>query len=510
MKKKMMAKIGALALASMLAVPAFASCKDGSSLANTSIGNADAEYALNIYVYEAGYGKGWIEKAAEEFCKKYPNYQVHITSDKGMFEKVRTELDADKCEADIALMSDVDYSMLASGGHLADLTDIMNSELPESDDLLKDVIPEAHVAYRQLGVGENAKWYGIPWQDNCANGIIYNKGFFEEHHLEIPETMDEYFQLCNAIIDLNTGMYPLVYCGADDYMMNIPNQWLSEYYGYEYMTGTFHKYDNWKYYEDTETGRQKAYDTLAKMLKGEYKGTPYAKPGSEALSADVAQTEFASYTPTAAMYICGPWFPTEEADFLDVLGDDFDYGYFGIPHINANKQDAFGKDSSNVRYSLPSNALVIPQTSQNKAGAKLFLLELYSNYSLSAFVEENNGISRPMTYTPEVSFDTTTKKGKFAQQVYDYFKGTAENPTQLVYEISTAKMASRLAPCNFGDISENIVTNIKNAASYSVAKSKVSGAADRETDWVKTHWDDNATHPTDPNVKGYWNALYLR
>lgn len=507
MKKKMTVKISALALASMLVIPTFASCSDdGSGLANSSVGNADAEYALNVYVYEAGYGKGWVEKAAEEFCKKYPNYQVHITSEQGMFEKLKTELDADQCKADVALISDTDYSWMASNDHLADLTDLMEAELPESDMKLKDVIPEAHVNYRRLGVGEAAKWYGIPWQDNCANGIIYNKTFFDAHDLEIPETMDEYFSLCNQIIDLNTDLYPLIYCGQDDYALNIPNQWLVEYYGYEYMTNTFHKYDNWEHYKDTQVGRQKAYDTLARMLSGtrdgKDTGKPYVRPGSATMGASTAQSYFASYAPEAAMYLCGPWFPTEEAEMLEMLGDDFEYGFFGIPHINADKKDAFGNDSSNVRYSLASNSLVVPKTSNNKAGAKLFLAELYSNYSLSVFVEENNGISRPMTITPDVSgIDTSTNKGAFAKQVYDYYKGSVENPTQMVYEISTAKMAGRLSPCNFGNEEENIVSSIKNATSYSVAKSGVSGAAARETEWVKGHWDFETNN---------WNALYLR
>ena len=502
MKKKMMAKIGALALASMLTVPMLAGCgDDGSGLANTTVGNADAEYALNVYVYEAGYGKGWVEKAAEAFCEKYPNYQVHITSEQGMFEKVKTELDADQCKADVVLLSDTDYSWMASNNHLADLTDLMNSPLPESDMLVKDVIPEAHVNYRRLGTGDTAKWYGIPWQDTCANGIVYNKKFFLENKLEIPETMDEYFTLCNQIIDLNKGIVPLVYAGADDYVLNIPNQWLTEYYGYEYMTETFHKYDHWKHYEDTQTGRQKAYDTLAKMLKGEHNGKAYALSGSATMSAAVAQQAFANFTPQAAMYICGPWFPTEEEDILKDLGEDFDYGFFGIPHINADKKDASGNDSSNVRYSLPSNSLAVPQTSNNKAGAKLFLAELYSAYSLSVFVQENNGISRPMTITPDVTFNTETKKGLFTKQVNEYYKGTSENPTEMVYEISTAKMAGRLSPCNFGNDEENIVATILNAADYTRALSGVSGAAARETTWVKSHWDDSANN---------WKLIYIR
>lgn len=149
------------------------------------------------------------------------------------------------------------------------------------------------------------------------------------------------------------------------------------------MTNTFHKYDNWEHYKDTQVGRQKAYDTLARMLSGtrdgKDTGKPYVIPGSATMDASTAQTYFVAAEPEAAMYLCGPWLPTEEAEMLEFLGDDFEYGFFGIPHINADKKDAFGNDSSNVRYSLASNSLVVPKTSNNKAGAKLFLAELYHN-----------------------------------------------------------------------------------------------------------------------------------
>ena len=62
MKKRMMTKIGSLALASMLAVPLFTGCGDeGAQKPSAQVGNANAEYSLNVYVYEAGFGIGWIE-----------------------------------------------------------------------------------------------------------------------------------------------------------------------------------------------------------------------------------------------------------------------------------------------------------------------------------------------------------------------------------------------------------------------------------------------------------------
>jgi len=513
MKKKTMAKIGSLALASMLTVPMFAGCGDEGG-ATASGGNANAEYSLQIYVYEQGYGKGWVEKAAQEFVKKYPNYKYTIHGDGGALEKMYTQIKYDNCKVedapiDIALIDDSNYYELVGLGKLVDLTDLMDAELPDSDQKVKDIIPQDHLDWRAV----NGVQYGIPWQDNCANGIIYNKSFFEKYDLQVPETMDEYFELCEEILALDLWddptycdvEAPLVWAGAggsNAYSMNTTNQWLIEYYGYEYMTETFMKYETWEIYEETEEGRQKAYDTLARMLQGENdEGEKYALAGSEQLTSTTAQKKFLGLNPNAVMYICGSWFPNEEAALLERLSD-FDYGFFGIPHINDDKSTVDGEDSSNVRYSLNSNSLVIPKTSDNKAGAKLFLAELYSNYSLSAFVEENNGISRPMTITPDISgINLTTKKGKFAKQVYDYYKGTTENPTQMVYAVSTAKMAGLLSPCMFGGENDHVVLDVIKATSYADALSKVDGAASRETEKVQTYWDFDADN---------WLAQYLK
>ncbi|MBE5744926.1 MAG: extracellular solute-binding protein [Clostridiales bacterium] len=512
MKKNILLKIGALALASALTVPMFASCGDdptGGQKPSGGAGNANASHELNIYSYAAGYGDGWIQKAADTFCEKYTDYKVNIYSDAGMFEKLKQELNNDTCEADVALISDTDYRVLAANGKLADLTGLMNEDMPDHDMKIKDAIPEAHIEFRRLGAGDSAKWYGIPWQDNCANGVVYNKKFFDEHNLEIPETMTEFFALCDQILGLSMNtdastsndVAPLVYCGANDgYVMNTCNQWFIEYYGYDYMVNTFHKYDTWENHKNTETGRQKAYDTLARLLWGAKNGKSYALSGSNAMTAKVAQQRFIAANPKAAMYICGSWLPTEEASRLDGLGDKFQYGFFGMPHINNNKKDNKGNDSSNVRYSLGSNSLVVPSRSDEQEGAKLFLKELYSLSSLEAFVQENTGISRPMTFTPELEIDTTTNKGAFSKQVYDYYKGTEDKPTKMVYEISTAKMAGILAPTMFGGAGEHIVTNIINAGSLAKARQSVNGAAARETEKVKGYWDFSANN---------WKATYL-
>ena len=103
------------------------------------------------------------------------------------------------------------------------------------------------------------------------------------------------------------------------------------------------------------------------------------------------------------MDICGNWFPTEMTAYLKGY-PDFEFGYMPVPHINADKKDYAGNDSSRVRYSLDGNILAIPASSQYKEIAKDFLLSMYTKESYQSFVESNHGVLRPVN----LEIDTET------------------------------------------------------------------------------------------------------
>lgn len=460
-------------------------------------------HTLEIMVYEAGYGKGWIEKAADRFEAKYPGYTINVSSDANMFETLKLQLLNDSCEADIALISDANYKELSTKNKLVSVDDILDSKLPDATDSIRSIIPDSHLTYRDI----NGVQYGLPWQDNTVPGIIYNKGFFDENGLSVPTTMDEYFELCQEIVGL--GKVPLTYSGLVQYgyTQNILNQWFLEDVGEDFMVNKFLKYDNIQNFVDTEETRVKAYSMLAKMLKT----TSYVYENASSNPAQNAITQL--LRGDAMMLICGPWFATEAALQLNSSSfKNFEYGFFGIPHINPDMKDKYGNDSSYLRYSLASNSLVIPQTSDEKAAAKLFLAELYSEECLSIFVTENNGVSRPMTITPEVEIDTSTKKGAFSADVFNYFKGTMSNPTTMIYEISTAKIAQAgyVSPCitihtgaTNGDTLQSIIGAKAdgNQTALQIATQVAVQDAKAETAYVKDMWD---------YTTGTWKAAYTK
>ncbi|MDE5896760.1 MAG: extracellular solute-binding protein, partial [Clostridia bacterium] len=327
----------------------------------------------------------------------------------------------------------------------------------------------------------DGKPYGVPWQDAYAPGFIYNKKMFRDNGWELPETMDEFFALCDKIAA--TGVAPLVFGGGQQngYITNFFTQWLVGYYGYDYMNNTFQKYESPDIYDFTKDGRLKVYQTAAKMLQGTApNGTPYALAGSKSLTAQAAQREFIQGH--AAMDICGNWFPTEMTAFLKGY-PDFEYGYMPLPHINADKKDYRGNDSSSVRYSLDGNILCVPASSKHKDIAKDFLVSMYTKESYQTFVEENNGVLRPANIEIDGS-----KLNDFAKASYDYFyAGKAAD--QFIYECSLSPMSLNGYLALFISQNGNTPGNLINAANYEAAMAVAATAAADDYPRALEMWD---------------------
>ena len=472
----------------------------------------DDPLTVNLMMSGGGYGTGWIDSAAANFKTKYPNANVTIESSTDMFNTLKTEIENGTSDADIALIQSSDYKKFAAAGKLVDLDVMMAGKVPGENQTVKSMVPQIMLDYHNV----NGSQYALPWQDNFANGLVYNKAFFEANSLTIPTTMDEYFALCEQILalpcntdsDTSNDVAPLIYAGgAQGYALNIPNQWITEYYGYDYMQNTFMQFGSYKVVEDTAEGRQKAYDTFARMFNGaNAAGKSYIYPGSSAMTATGAQQTFIKQgtQAKAAMYVCGSWLYTEEESKLvtSATARVYDFGFFGLPHINADKKDAFGNDSSNVRYSLGANALTIPATSQNQEAAKLFLAELYTQANLKAFIEGNSGTGRPLTTYVDISSTTSIngseKRAAFTQQAYAYYYGTASKPTKTVYQTQVSPVSNLINPALYGGesdgVRDNIVLQTFKALNYEAALAAVNGAAERETAYVlSNYWsyDDN-------------------
>ena len=491
---KILKRIIALII-SAFAVLGLAACKidiGDFSTSESSSKDTTGKTEILISVYAAGYGQGWIDKACEIYEREHPEYVFKIRANSRMFETVTTELTSGTCNSDIVLLAGYDYLNIATSGKLVELSSVYSSNIPGTETKVKDAVSKEQYEYRLIGENKD-QIYGIPWQDATANGFVYNKKMFRDNNWTVPTTMDEFFALCDKIA-ADTNVAPLVYGGGQQnaYQSMTPHHWIVQYYGYEYMQNTFEKYLSPEQYNYTSAGRLKAYETLARMLKGTTaNGENIALNGSNAFTAQGAQREFIQGK--AAMVTCGPWFPTEMRALL-VDYPDFEFGYIPLPHINADKKDVNGNDTSNVGYSLAANLLAIPASSKNVAVAKDFLASMFTSESYTSFVNENNGITRPINVEVNESV-----LGDFAKDVYASLSGSKKNGT-CVYETSLAPISVNgyLGICNFSG--SDAILNIINSSSYSAAKGIAATASKADYEIALSFWD---------NKKGAWKEEYI-
>lgn len=480
--------MGTFVAVSCAACVDFGEREESSSPANSYTGD---ETEILVSVYAAGYGQGWIDEACRIYEAKNPGYRFKIRANSRMFDTVKTELTSDTCASDIVLVAGYDYLNLATTGKLTEISSVYDEKISGSEKTVREVVAEEQYTYRLVGENKD-KIYGIPWQDSGANGFVYNKKMFEQNGWTVPETMDEFFELCDKIAEKNIS--PLVYGGGQQnaYMTMTPNQWLVQYYGYDYMQNTFEKYESPEQYKTTEAGRQKAYETLARLLKGTTaNGANIALTGSKSFTASAAQREFIAGN--AAMVSCGPWFPTEMKTLLKDY-PDFEFGYIPLPHINADKKDVNGEDSAAVNYSLAANLLCVPSTAPHADVAKDFLLDMFTKESYTSFVKENNGVTRPI----DVEIDESVLND-FSKAVY----GTsAESKKQgvCVYETSSSPMAINgyLGLMNFsgGDAYLDII----NSQTYVDAMKIAANATQKDYQTALSFWNSKTNS---------WDSKYL-
>lgn len=490
--KKFANKILALAMGTFIAAT-FSGCVDfgdreESSSSRDYTGN---ETEILVSVYAAGYGQGWIDEACRIYEEKHPEYRFKIRANSRMFDTVKTELTSGTCTSDIVLVAGYDYLNLATTGKLAELSSVYDSKIPDSEKTVREVVADEQYAYRLLGENKD-KIYGIPWQDSGANGFVYNKKMFDQNGWTIPSTMDEFFSLCDKIAEKDIA--PLVYGGGQQnaYVTMTPNQWLVQYYGYDYMQNTFEKYESPDQYKTTEEGRLKAYQYLAKLLKGKTAdGGNIALTGSKSFTAQAAQREFIKGN--AAMVSCGPWFPTEMKSLLKDY-PDFEFGYIPLPHINADKKDVNGNDSSAVNYSLAANLLCVPSTAPHADVARDFLLSMFTKESYTTFVKENNGVTRPI----DVEIDESVLNG-FSKAIYEA-SAVSKRQGVCVYETSSSPMAINgyLGLMNFsgGDAYLDII----NSQSYEDALKVAASASRKDYETALSFWDSKTND---------WDSKYL-
>ena len=167
---------------------------------------------VDVQIYNAGYGKEWLEKLGEAFAETYKDkgYTINITKAEKILNVDNEILTPKKTTTDlyfagnfgITAAIDSSFSVLKTRDYtlVEDLTEVFYNSYAIGKDgqeetvKIKDKMNKEALQYTQY-YGVNAKWknknYIMPWA-NSVTGFVVNEELLKtEFNLEIPVTTAE-------------------------------------------------------------------------------------------------------------------------------------------------------------------------------------------------------------------------------------------------------------------------------------------------------------------------------
>ncbi len=219
---------GALALSTCLSATA---CKG--ILSNKNQGE---DGVLKIYLFDGGYGMGWMEALGEAFESINPGITVEITPNVTSADTPK-QIEGGAYKGDI-IFSNTEMTKYGANGYFEDLTELMNST-PNAT--------ETKTIKEKLGSLADAsdydgKYYQIPWMIG-RTGLFYNKTsldtIFGAGSYQLPVTTNELISFCERIKATGNG-WGFVHTNNTD----------AEYYIFmrEMLAVQYMGYDAWKDY----------------------------------------------------------------------------------------------------------------------------------------------------------------------------------------------------------------------------------------------------------------------
>jgi raffinose/stachyose/melibiose transport system substrate-binding protein len=250
---------------------------------------------------------------------------------------------------DLGLLNyNMEMARFMERGALSDLSDMPEAEriLPE----VQDLVNQYAVYPGRASV--------LPYSVMAAS-VIYNKGIFEDHGLEVPETWDELIEVCETL--QSAGITPFYGTYADPWTLG--QGWFD--YAVGGMVDVTAFYDALKEQgtdvgPDSPVSFQKDFaEPVARMVQL----SEYANPDANSRGYGDGNLAFAQEQ--AAMYLQGPWAFGEIAK----TDPDLDLGTFPLPMTD-------DPEDLKVRVNIDLAAW-IPEDSANKEAARKFLSYLF-------------------------------------------------------------------------------------------------------------------------------------
>ena len=324
---------------------------------------------LNIAVFEGGYGSDYWVEVIKKFEADYPGVKVKLTSNPKIMDIIKPQIVAGNPPDMIyAPMSDQTGTInsLIKEKALEPLNDVFDGNALDQDKPLKDIMTDGILDYTKPH--DDGNIYYAPLY-MASMGLWYNKTFFEQKGLSVPETWDEFYALNDAAkkegrsLFTYQGIYPT-------YLESVLWPAIASAGGVEAMDNILsYKQDAVK--SDAVRQTFGVFETIAQQ--------DYLMPGTVALNHTQAQVDFmqgkALFVPN------GNWFEGEMKDSPREEG--FEFGFLPIP--------TFTKEQD--RYAAVSfESLFVPKKAKNIELAKEFIRYQYQNDIAILNAEKSTGV----------------------------------------------------------------------------------------------------------------------
>ena len=279
---------------------------------------------INVRVRNAGYGKTYIEKLAEQFNEtfKEEGYAVNVVP-------AREDLVGDVVLREIYTNGGIDVYFTDGitaqnaanhaeyGQTCADLTELVyNKKAIKADGSEEDkTVAEKLSLWDTSSLFYSGKVYGIPFA--ASFGVMgVNTKVLAGYDLEAPRTTNEMFYAAEKIMeDANdTNIFPFTYALSDNiYIMSTINPWIAQYNGED----EFNKFWSFENTDgtamtDEEISQVFGYESVREALEVVYQMSDYnmAAPGSAVHEFKTAQSLIMKGD--AVFYSVGDWMFNEE------------------------------------------------------------------------------------------------------------------------------------------------------------------------------------------------------
>lgn len=340
MKKKIVAAmLAALTAGSLL----LTGCGGGSSSGESGSGSSGGGDTLTVMcvgteadTYIDGYNA-----IAEKFSEDN-EYGVNVEIEFYENEQYKTKLTtlmASNAVPDIFFTWELSYlEPFVEGGKVADITSYL-----EEDQEWKDSFADGTLEL----LSYDGKNYGVPTQKSLCV-MFYNKQIFEENGVTVPETYEEFLDVCQTLKD--NGVTPMTVCGTDAW---IPAQFVQQIAGGMAGDALFNNICEGTEKWNNETHVKAAEEVKAMADKG------YFQEGYIGMGPEESTDLFTSGQ--SAMYFQGAW----DADKCAKSEIGENVGAFVLP--------AYDPQYNNISVGSVDTSFSVSETCKNKDAAVAFL-----------------------------------------------------------------------------------------------------------------------------------------